>query len=106
MGKTELKTLCRPVSSRSPGSRSICRNRSYDFFWTSMRFGIGIEVLIREKSTRSRIAPFSRFSIFAPTADGHATQSKNKSRQRFPYINAANEPDRLDSRTGFEGKQR
>src|ERR1700688_1554038 len=78
MGKTELNTLCSPVSSRSFGRRSICRNRSYDFFWTSIRFGIGIEVLIREKSTRSRVAPFARFSIFTPTADGLATQSENK----------------------------
>jgi hypothetical protein len=39
---------------------------------------MGIEVLIREKSTRSRVAPLARFSIFAPTADGLATQSQNK----------------------------
>src|ERR1700676_5734737 len=84
MGKTELNTLCSPVSSRSFGRRSICRNRSYDFFWTSIRLGIGIEVLIRKKSTRSRVAPFARFSIFTPTADGLATHSMN--------INAAGVP--------------
>src|SRR6266516_4893633 len=32
IGKTDLKTDCRPASSRSEGSRFICRNRSYDFF--------------------------------------------------------------------------
>src|SRR5258706_10545836 len=63
MGNTLLKTLSSPVSSRSLGSRSICRNRSYDFFWTSIRFGIGIDVLIFEKSTRSRVAPFSGVCI-------------------------------------------
>src|SRR3990170_3684512 len=54
IGKTDLKTDCRPASSRSEGSRFICRNRSYDFFWISIRFGIGIVVLILEKSMRSR----------------------------------------------------
>ena len=58
IGKTELKTLCKPASSRSFGSRSICRNRSYERFWTSIRLGIGIEVLIFEKSTLSRREPF------------------------------------------------
>src|SRR4051795_10188089 len=46
IGKTDLKTDCSPASSRSEGSRFICRNRSYDFFWISIRFGIGIVVLI------------------------------------------------------------
>ena len=32
IGKTDLKTDCRPTSSRSAGRRFICRNRSYDFF--------------------------------------------------------------------------
>ena len=54
IGKTDLKTDCRPASSRSEGSRFICRKRSYDFFWISMRFGIGTVVLIFEKSMRSR----------------------------------------------------
>ena len=54
IGKTDLKTDCRPPSSRSEGRRFICRNRSYDFFWISMRFGIGTVVLIFEKSIRSR----------------------------------------------------
>ena len=30
IGKTDLKTDCSPASSRSAGSRFICRNRSYD----------------------------------------------------------------------------
>src|SRR5215471_15077149 len=51
------------MSSRSFGRRSICRNRSYDFFCTSIRFGIGIEVLILEKSTRSGAAPLCCKSI-------------------------------------------
>ena len=54
IGKTDLNTDCRPMSSRSEGSRVICRNRSYDFFWISIRFGIGIVVRIFEKSMRSR----------------------------------------------------
>src|SRR4029450_13063679 len=49
IGKTDLNTDCRPPSSRSEGSRFICRNRSYDFRWISIRFGIGIVVLIFEK---------------------------------------------------------
>src|SRR4029078_10448717 len=60
IGKTDLKTDCRPASSRSEGSRFICRNRSYDFFWISMRFGIGTVVLIFEKSMRSRETFFVR----------------------------------------------
>src|ERR1700722_19297893 len=47
------------MSSRSFGRRSICRNFSYEFFWTSIRFGIGIEVLILEKSTLSGARPVS-----------------------------------------------
>ena len=54
IGKTDLNTDCKPASSRSEGSRFICRNRSYDFFWISIRFGIGTVVLIFEKSMRSR----------------------------------------------------
>src|SRR6186713_1818057 len=54
IGKTDLKTDCRPASSRSEGSRFICRNRSYDFRWISIRFGIGTVVRIFEKSLRSR----------------------------------------------------
>ena len=54
IGKTDLNTDCRPASSRSEGSRFICRNRSYDFRWISIRFGIGTVVLIFEKSLRSR----------------------------------------------------
>ncbi len=54
IGKTDLKTDWRPTSSRSDARRFICRNRSYDFFWISIRFGIGIVVRIFEKSMRSR----------------------------------------------------
>src|SRR6185295_6676892 len=54
IGNTDLNTDCSPASSRSEGSRFICRKRSYDFFWISMRFGIGTVVLIFEKSMRSR----------------------------------------------------
>ena len=54
IGKTDLNTDWRPMSSRSFGSRSICRNRSYDFRWISIRFGMGTVVLIFEKSMRSR----------------------------------------------------
>src|SRR4030095_14479838 len=54
IGKTDLNTDCSPASSRSDGSRFICRKRSYDFFWISIRFGIGTVVLILEKSMRSR----------------------------------------------------
>ena len=32
IGKTDLNTDWSPASSRSEGSRFICRNRSYDFF--------------------------------------------------------------------------
>ena len=54
IGNTDLNTDWSPASSRSEGSRFICRNRSYDFFWISIRFGIGTVVLIFEKSMRSR----------------------------------------------------
>src|SRR5687768_8744202 len=54
IGKTDLNTDCRPASSRSEGRRFICRKRSYDLRWISIRFGIGTVVLIFEKSLRSR----------------------------------------------------
>src|SRR6185295_17057126 len=54
MGNTDLNTDCRPASSRSLGRRFICRKRSYDLRWISIRFGIGTVVLILEKSLRSR----------------------------------------------------
>src|SRR5688572_2480373 len=54
IGKTELKTAWSPVSSRSSGSMFIWRNRSYEFFCTSMRFGIWIAVRIFEKFVLSR----------------------------------------------------
>src|SRR5438876_5846156 len=54
IGKTELNTAWSPVSSRSSGSMFIWRNRSYEFFCTSMRFGIWIAVRILEKLVLSR----------------------------------------------------
>src|SRR5919109_389821 len=60
IGKTDLKTDCSPASSRSDGKRFICRNRSYDFFWISMRFGMGTVVRIFENSMRSRAAASRR----------------------------------------------
>src|SRR4029079_13962730 len=54
IGKTDLKTDCRPTSSRSAGRRFSCRKRSYDFRWITIRFGMGTVVLILEKSLRSR----------------------------------------------------
>ena len=54
IGKTDLNTDWRPASSRSDGRRFIWRNRSYNFFWISIRFGMGTVVLIFEKSMRSR----------------------------------------------------
>src|ERR1051326_7956823 len=76
IGKTLLNTLSSPVSSRSLGSRSICRNRSYDFFWTSIKFGIGMEVLILEKSMRSRAAPLSGVIIVHPSSRAGSGGSK------------------------------
>src|SRR5688572_18683019 len=63
IGKTDLKTDCRPASSRSEGRRFICRNRSYDFRRISMRFGIGTVVRIFEKSLRSRYTFLGRLYI-------------------------------------------
>ena len=54
IGNTDLNTDCSPWSSRSEGIRFICRKRSYERRWISMRFGIGTVVLIFEKSLRSR----------------------------------------------------
>src|SRR5258705_4450469 len=53
MGKIDWNTACSPFSSRSAGAVYICRKRSYDRFCTSMRLGIGMEVRIFEKLTRS-----------------------------------------------------
>src|SRR5215471_10517420 len=58
MGNTDWKTACKPLSSRSLGSLSICRKRSYERFWTSIRFGICSVAGILEKSRRVREAPF------------------------------------------------
>src|ERR1043166_7543538 len=63
IGKTDLNTDWRPASSRSLGRRFICRKRSYDFFWISIRFGIGTVVLIFEKSMRSRYTFLGRLYI-------------------------------------------
>ena len=59
IGKTEVNTECRPLSSRSLGSLSIWRKRSYDRRCTSMRLGIWIGVGILEKSSRLRRARVS-----------------------------------------------
>src|SRR5215469_4447703 len=59
IGNTDVKTDCRPLSSRSEGSLSICRKRSYERRWTSIRLGIWIDVGIFEKSRRLRKARFS-----------------------------------------------
>src|SRR5258708_147050 len=48
----DLKTACKPLSSRSLGSLSICRKRSYERFCTSIRFGICKVAGILEKSRR------------------------------------------------------
>src|SRR5215471_11380300 len=52
-GKTLVKTDCSPESSRSSGSRFICRNRSYDRRCTSIRLGRSIKERIFEKFFRS-----------------------------------------------------
>src|ERR1700743_2852671 len=72
MGKTEVKTDCRPESSRSEGNLSICRKRSYERRWTSMRLGIRIAVGILEKSRRLRTARFSLGILYSsePVARG------------------------------------
>ena len=54
MGKTELKTACRPAFSRFSGSMRVCRKRSKDSFWISIRFGISRIRGILEKSFRTR----------------------------------------------------
>src|SRR3989338_7389378 len=41
------------MSSRSCGEASLCKNRSYDRRWMSIRFGISTWVAILEKSLRS-----------------------------------------------------
>src|SRR5581483_914020 len=98
MGKTELNTLSRPVSSRSPGSRSICRNRSYDFFWTSMRLGIGIDVLIREKSTRSRVTPFARFCIL----HSYGRTARDTEKEQYAIGSGTTAPMRRPGRAGSD----
>ena len=44
-----VKDRLQPRFSRSSGSRFICRKRSYERRWTSIRFGIGSVLPIREK---------------------------------------------------------
>jgi hypothetical protein len=48
-GKTLVKTAWRPDSSRSSGSRFICRKRSYERRCTSIRFGRSMNERIFEK---------------------------------------------------------
>src|SRR5579862_4656109 len=54
IGNTDWNTACKPPSSRSLGSASICRKRSYERFCTSIRFGIWMVAGILEKSNRVR----------------------------------------------------
>src|SRR6202012_5074297 len=80
IGKTEVKTDCSPLSSRSWGSLSICRKRSYERRCTSMRLGIWMEVGILEKSRRLRIARFS--DIVAPQETNSAVRGLRRVRRR------------------------
>ncbi len=59
-GKMPVNTAWRPWFNRSSESRLICRKRSYDFLWTSIRLGMGSVARMREKSLRSpmRRGPF------------------------------------------------
>src|SRR5215831_13718040 len=68
IGKIELNTACRPVFSRFSGSTCVCRKRSKDCFWISIRLGISRIAGIFEKFLRIRGA-FSEnwFSVTAPT---------------------------------------
>src|SRR5207248_7971969 len=69
-------TVCSPISSRSFGRRSICRNFSYEFFCTSIRFGIGIEVLILEKSTLSGARPVSDIGFRNSVTAGRGSNAR------------------------------
>ena len=51
-GNTLVKTAWSPDWSRSSGSRFICRKRSYDRRWTSIRFGRSMKERIFEKFFR------------------------------------------------------
>src|SRR5271166_2214931 len=85
MGKTEVKTVCSPMSSRSFGRRSICRNFSYEFFCTSIRFGIGIEVLILEKSYLSGARPVSDIG-FRKLHNRRQQTGTGRGVHRLPYL--------------------
>src|SRR5438093_6207002 len=54
IGKTDLKTACRPWSLRASGATSFCRNSSYERFWISIRFGMSMIFLIRPNVRRKR----------------------------------------------------
>src|SRR5437870_2866784 len=54
MGKTDLKTACRPWSLRCSGVTSFCRNSSYERFWISIRFGMSMIFLMRPNVRRKR----------------------------------------------------
>src|SRR3974390_2225396 len=58
IGNTDQNTPSNPDSTRSLGSESICRKRSYERFCTSMRLGIWIVAGILEKSNRVWMAVF------------------------------------------------
>src|SRR5512136_652994 len=79
IGKTELNTACNPTSSRSAGGTSICRNRWYDFLWTSIKFGIGILVWILAKSMRSRYT----FEVLILVIEKFTSKSSIRFRRAF-----------------------
>src|SRR5271165_5586651 len=66
IGNTDWNTACKPESSRSLGSESICRKRSYERFCTSIRFGIWMVAGILEKSKRFLLAVFCCAMYKAP----------------------------------------
>src|SRR5207248_11214150 len=66
IGNTDWNTACKPPSSRSLGSLSICRKRSYERLCTSIRFGIWMVVGIVEKLRRLRNAYRLLFGITPP----------------------------------------
>src|SRR5579863_2680999 len=85
MGKTDTNTDCSPESSRSLGSLSICKKRSYERRCTSIRLGIWVAVGILEKSSRLRIA---RFSLGMITPEAHRTGPPLAAPGRHPSLGA------------------
>ena len=103
MGKMLLKTDCSPASSRSWGRTRICRKRSYEFFWISIRLGMGIEVLIFAKSIRSRFTFFVAVDMFvsAPQACGGWPRSNAALRPGETPLPERERPDWLGSKHPF-----